>query len=72
MFYSSLYTVPIFSSGSVKKYNLAISVFFGNLNVKQFALLISLRINSLYSLFVVKKLPQISAGCFLSSVVEIT
>ena len=72
MFYSSLYTVSIFSSGSAKKYNLAISVFFGNLNVKQFVLLISLRITSLYLLVVVKNLPQISTGCFLSSAVEIT
>ena len=72
MFYSSLYTVSIFSSGSVKKYNLAISVFFGNLNVKQFVLLISLTLTSLYLLLLVKNSPQIFTGCFLSSVVEIT
>ena len=72
MFYSSLYTVSIFLSGLVEKYNLKISVFFGNLNVKHFLLLISVRTTSLYLLFVVKNSPKISTGCFWNSVVEIT
>ena len=76
MFYSSLvffkfvYCINFFVWLS-KKYNFAISVFFGNLSVKQLILLISSRITSLYLLFVVKNSPQISTGCFWSSVVEI-
>ena len=60
-----------FLPGEVKKYNLAISVFFGNLKLKKYVLLISLMITSLYLLSVGKNLPVISNCCCLSNVFEI-
>ena len=58
-------------SGEVKNFNLAISVFFGNLKLKNCVLLISLMITSLYLLSVGKNVPVISNCCCLSNVFEI-
>ena len=60
-----------FLPGEVKKYNLAISVFFGKLNLKNCFLLISLMITSLYLLSVGKNLAVISNCCCFSNVFEI-
>ena len=57
--------------GEVKKYNLKISVFFGNLKLKYCVLLISLMTTSLYLLPVGKNLPVISNCYYLSNVFEI-
>ena len=69
IFYSSgLYNARIFLPGEVKKYNIAISVFFGNLKLKNCVLLISLTITLLYLLSVAKNLPVISNCCCLSNI----
>ena len=59
-----------FLPGEVKKYNLAISVFFGNLKLKNYVLLISLMITYLYLLSVGKNLP-VARCCCLSNIFEI-
>ena len=72
IFYSwSLNDVWIFLPGEVKKQNLEISVFFGNLKLKNCALLISLMITSLCLLSVGKNLPVTSNCCCFSNVFEI-